>query len=153
MQSQLSRGLSRRVVGSLLASVLLAGCTSTQSLPSVESRSLDGLYLRGVFSWWEADEEFKLKQIGAQRFRAILSLIADGQPYDFRIGDKDWTPGLTCGQHSSEPDTMRLGRRVDGDCRNGSRNFKFQPKETGQYEVTVDFSGDPFEPTLIIIKR
>lgn len=136
-----------------IALAALSGCSTTQSVQHVDERVLEGLYLRGVFSWWEADEEFRLEPIDSLLFKASLSLIADGQPYDFRIGDKDWTPGLTCGLQQGEPEEIRLGRKTDADCRDGSRNFKFLPKETGQYEVLVDFSDDPYEPTLTIRKR
>ena len=83
-------------------SVLLGGCSTTfidELMPETELNYQE-MYVRGVFTWWEADENYRLKKVDEHVFAANAKLIADGQPYDFKFADENWTPGMSCGSAS-----------------------------------------------------
>lgn len=125
----------------ILLSSLVSGCASTAIETLTQSKSYDGLYLRGVFSWWEADEQYKMIEVSSQRYTTSIDLIADGQPYDFKFADAQWTPGFNCGYSSKFDQVIELGDTVSADCDTTDENFKFTPNETGTYEFSIDFSG------------
>ncbi|MFT5674645.1 MAG: hypothetical protein ACI808_000568 [Paraglaciecola sp.] len=137
----------------IVASTLgLSACATRIMEPFSESISYDELYLRGVFTWWEADPKYKLLKVANDRYATSIKLIADGQPYDFKFADADWTPGLNCGYLNEERDrVLSLGQPVKSSCETSDENFRFTPTETGVYEFTIDFS----EPSLPIasVKR
>ena len=56
----------------------LSGCATNVIDNFIKEQNYDGLYLRGVFSWWEADEKYKLVQLSDQVFSTTIELIADG---------------------------------------------------------------------------
>lgn len=119
----------------------LSGCATNIMEPFSESISYDELYLRGVFTWWEADPKYKLIKVGNQRYSTTIKLIADGQPYDFKFADADWTPGLNCGYLNEERDrVLALDVPVKSSCETSDENFRFTPSETGVYEFSIDFS-------------
>ena len=74
------------------ATLLLSACTSSGkiALPELPSSSpriaVEDLYLRGVFNWWEATPAYRFKQDGVN-WHVNVELIADGQPYDFKLSD------------------------------------------------------------------
>ena len=84
------------------ATLLLSACTSSGkiALPELPSSSpriaVEDLYLRGVFNWWEATPAYRFKQDGVN-WHVNVELIADGQPYDFKLSDSQWTPSQSCG--------------------------------------------------------
>ena len=82
---------------SVIAISLLSGCASYTVEPYKDVQQLPELYLRGVFTWWEADPQYLLINQGGSVYATTIELIADGQPYDFKFADKDWTPGSSCG--------------------------------------------------------
>ena len=129
----------------LVTALLLTGCSTTTVLgPTEEKPSFDysSLYLRGSFSWWEAEESYKVSEVSEDVFKAVVELRADGQPYDFKLADKDWTIGLNCGFRDKEDDELiQLGESVSVNCSTPVDNFIFVPKETGRYIFTIDFSG------------
>ena len=125
-----------------VASILgLSGCATRNMEPFSESASYDGLYLRGVFTWWEADPKYKLVKVGNQRYSTTIKLIADGQPYDFKFADADWTPGLNCGYLDEARDRiLALDVPVKSSCETSDENFRFTPAKTGVYEFSIDFT-------------
>lgn len=125
----------------ILMSSLLNGCATTAIETFTQEKNYDGLYLRGVFSWWEADEKYKLIKISEQRYAATIELIADGQPYDFKFADADWTPGFNCGFSNKRDQIILIGKSVNADCESTDENFRFTPSETGTYEFIIDFGG------------
>ncbi|GGD71902.1 hypothetical protein [Lacimicrobium alkaliphilum] len=134
---------------------LLFLVTACSSLPQVIAPAdpPDELYLRGVFNWWEAEEAYKLYKVSERLYTAEIELIADGQPYDFRIADADWSKGANCGYAEKETDeVVRLNRSVDADCYAINNNFKFTPKETGIYQFFIDFN-DVQSPTVRIRRK
>lgn len=135
--------------------LLLSACSSMPSLPLISSSdSLQrDMYLRGVFSWWEADDTYKLIKGSDGQYRASFELVADGQPYDFKISDAQWSQGFHCGYIGSDQDSVvSLGREIQADCNaKDVKNFKFTPPQTGNYQFMVDFSNLQ-NPTLIVSK-
>lgn len=143
------------VVGLSVFAVLpiLGGCAS--SMPkdffSVEpDKDYSNMYLRGVFNWWEANEGFKLVPMDEETYSATIELIADGQPYDFKVADATWTMALNCGSQYLE-DPMFLNDAVELNCEADSLNLQFTPKETGNYRFVLDVS-DNNEPELLIVR-
>ena len=133
----------------ILATALLSGCSTTfveQLLPPQDYQSL---YLRGVFNWWEADENYKVSQREQDVFVSSAKLIADGQPYDFKFADAQWQPGLSCGPIDEQ--VLTTSNKLEADCNNPQANFKFTPSETGVYEFYIDFS-DADEPEVYVRK-
>ena len=120
---------------------LLSGCATNVIDNFIKEQDYDELYLRGVFSWWEADEKYKLVELSEQVYSTTIELIADGQPYDFKFADTNWSPGMNCG-YASEADKMIIvGTAVRANCESTDENFRFTPKETGSFKFTINFSG------------
>ncbi|MFT4993356.1 MAG: hypothetical protein ACI965_000375 [Paraglaciecola sp.] len=132
---------------------ILSGCASNILQPLISSISAyDELYLRGVFTWWEADPKYKLQKVQDSRYATTIKLIADGQPYDFKFSDALWTPGLNCGYLDKKSDQLvTLDQVVMSNCDTSAQNFKFIPSETAVYEFSIDFS-DPQAPKVAIRK-
>lgn len=137
---------------SLMAICLLSGCASYTVEPYKDIQQIPELYLRGVFTWWEADPQYILKKQGGSTYATTIELIADGQPYDFKFADKDWTPGSSCGYKSQYRDQkISLGEAVNADCNTTDENFKFVPKETGRYEFSIDFTN--IDKPIVMISK
>lgn len=138
----------------LLATLFLSGCKTTDFASILEtsnSKKWHSLYLRGVFTWWEADEKYKVKQVSNTLYKTSVELIADGQPYDFKFADKDWTPGTRCGFFNKASDEiLSEGKRVKANCDTPGDNFKFTPSTTGLYHFYFDVSEET--PTIFIEK-
>ncbi|WP_232366358.1 hypothetical protein [Salinimonas sediminis] len=137
----------------LCFAVLMAGCSSSSvvnqlpgmnSSPSIE---FSKLYLRGVFNWWEASAPYRLNE-GDEGWYTDIELIADGQPYDFKVSDKVWTPAQTCGakyqgQHVVALDTVFLV------CGSDAQNLQFTPTTTDTYRFTfASASGNEIRLTI-----
>ena len=132
----------------LLFLTALAGCASQPEIAGPQTPQ--DLYLRGVFTWWEADENFKLEKVGSESFAAEAELIADGQPYDFRFADDQWTSGANCGYLNKEQDeVVTLNETVDATCFGVNNNFKFTPEQTGVYQFLIDFE-QPERPQVTV---
>ena len=131
---------------------LLAGCASYTVEPYRSVRELPDMYLRGVFTWWEADPKYQLKLKQGSVYATSIELIADGQPYDFKFADANWTPGSSCGYKKKFRDQfITLDKVVLADCDRTDENFKFVPKETGLYEFSIDFT--KLENPLVKIRK
>lgn len=142
--------MPRALTIALLLSTLSA-CASRPSLP--EQEQIQDLYLRGVFTWWEADENYKMQRLSETLFKGEAELIADGQPYDFRIADAQWSEGSNCGYLQKDNDEqVKLGKPVKASCDMTNNNFKFTPSETGLYEFYIDFSHSA-HPQVTINKK
>jgi hypothetical protein len=124
----------------ILAS-LLSGCATNVIDSLIKEKNYDGLYLRGVFSWWEANEKYKLVELSQQVYATSIELIADGQPYDFKFADSNWTPGLNCGYASESDKVIIVNDSVRANCQSTDENFRFTPTETGTFQFIIDFSG------------
>ena len=139
--------LARQIIF-LTSLTVLGGCASTIDLP-FQKLNYDSLYLRGVFTWWEADENYKVERVNDELYKASVKLIADGQPYDFKFADESWSPGLACGPMIERDSVLSTEERLEANCNNPKANFKFTPSETGIFDFYIDFS-DPTEPEVYI---
>jgi hypothetical protein len=124
-----------------ILALLLSGCASNVIDNFIEEQNYRGLYLRGVFSWWEADEKYKLLELSDQVFSTSIELIADGQPYDFKFADSNWSPGMNCGYANESDKIIVIGDSVKSNCESTDENFRFTPTETGTFRFIIDFSG------------
>ena len=95
----------------LFSLLTLSACSSTGSInvPGISSPpeiTFSNLYLRGVFNWWEANAPYKFTE-GNGGWQVDVELIADGQPYDFKVSDANWTPSQSCGgKYKGQPVTV-----------------------------------------------
>ncbi len=64
------------IVAAMVA--LVAGCSATSNGLGGERNLASYMYLRGVFSGWEALDEFQLQPLGNQRYAVDTQLTADG---------------------------------------------------------------------------
>ncbi len=129
----------------LVLSVLILSACSTRSardLISFEAdKNFQDMYLRGVFNWWEATEQFMFKRVNADFYTITIALIADGQPYDFKIADASWTPELNCGFEYA-PRNIEIYDTVELVCEPSSQNIQFIPAETGVFMFEFDISNN-----------
>ena len=142
----------KRLFSSALISVFISGCASNVIQTFSSTPDYSSLYLRGVFSWWEADEKYKLIEINDNVFATTIELIADSQPYDFKFADANWSPDLNCGYANQSADQIVVVNEVvKANCERTDENFKFTPQETGVYQFSIDFSG--FGSPKVLIKK
>jgi len=89
-------------------------------------------------------------QIQAGQWTVDVELIADGQPYDFRLSDAKWTPSQSCGgKYKGQP--VMIGSTVYLVCEQGSENLQFTPSSTGTYRFTVT-AASAGEVALVVSK-
>jgi hypothetical protein len=74
-------------------------------------------------------------------YSTTIELIADGQPYDFKFADVNWTPGMNCGYASDSNKVIFVGVPVRANCETTDENFRFTPTETGTFQFMINFSG------------
>ncbi|WAJ70462.1 hypothetical protein [Catenovulum adriaticum] len=132
------------VVGSLI----LSGCAVTpiQKNPLDTDRS-DFLYLRGNFTWWDTEEHAKVERVEGQLYKATVDLIADGQPYEFKFADVNWSLGANCGYYEASDQLVTTDNSVTANCSAKFEPFKFVPEQTGEYDFFIDFA-DEDEPQV-----
>ncbi|AWL10519.1 hypothetical protein HMF8227_00005 [Saliniradius amylolyticus] len=138
------------ISSTIALATLLAGCSVTRDILPQQSVPED-LYLRGVFNWWEADEAYRLSASDKAIFSTTAELIADGQPYDFRFADKDWSPGANCGYENATDQSISLNQVVIADCDSENNHFQFTPPKTDTYRFSIDFS-EPSQPKVTVTK-
>lgn len=137
-----------------LCLVGLSACStrSAKDFISFEpDKNYHDMYLRGVFNWWEATEQFKFARLSPTLYSITIELIADGQPYDFKIADASWSPEFNCG-FEYLPDQIQLYDTVELICEQTSQNMQFVPSETGLFTFEFDVS-DNSEPELTISRN
>lgn len=125
----------------ILGSVIfLSSCVSTKNVfTTSKTHNWEALYLRGVFTWWEAEEQYRVHKVEEDLYRVSVELVADGQPYDFKFADRHWSPGLRCGYANKDQDqTLRLGLAVKANCDTQVNNFKFTPGQSGEFHFYFD---------------
>ena len=135
--------------------IALSACSSSGSFkipeiaPDVPRIQFENMFLRGVFNWWEADPSYKFKRSNSG-WTVDVELIADGQPYDFRLSDAKWTPSQSCGgKYKGQP--VMLGSTVYLVCEQGSENLQFTPSSTGTYRFTAT-AASAGEVALVVSK-
>lgn len=136
-------------------SLFLGGCTTTKTFVdklSGEKPDYSSLYLRGSFTWWEADEAYRVVEHKDNIYRVVVELVADGQPYDFKFADKDWSTGLSCGyKNKSSDENLQVNLTVNANCDTPVDNFVFTPKESGKYIFQIDFNSWS-DPQVTVLK-
>ncbi|MFC3122021.1 hypothetical protein [Agaribacter flavus] len=137
------------------AYLFLQACTTMQSAESIFTndapKDYSSMYLRGVFNWWEAPDDYRLLAIEEYKYRVTIELIADGQPYDFKVADKIWAHELNCGLKFGNQ-SVEINDDIDLYCASDSANLQFTPDETAMYTFVLDVSDDE-EPILTIQKQ
>jgi len=131
----------------------MTACASSGSAPFFEqapAKDYSSMYLRGTFTWFEVDEGFKLSAINKDEYAVVIELIADGQPYDFKVADDAWTMTLNCGSGFGDKPLV-LNKRRKLVCASDSLNLQFTPQETGLYQFVLDVS-DNDSPKLTVIR-
>lgn len=129
-----------------VAALALGGCGATDGDAGATGKPdmSKVMFLRGVFTWWDAEEEFRIKRVDGDLYMAKAELVADGQPYDFKFADAGWTSGKNCGYKGKEDEVIELGKKSKANCSSVFENFKFTPAEDGVYTFYIDFGGaDP----------
>ncbi len=124
----------------IAAAALATGCAGGGASGTGKKDLSSFMYLRGVFTWWDAEEEFKLKPAGQDLYYASAELVADGQPYDYKFADAGWSSGANCGFLGKEDEIVEVGKRNKVNCSSVFENFKFTPPETGVYNFYIDVS-------------
>ena len=120
--------------------IVLSGCSSNSivnQIPGINTApeiKFQNQFLRGVFNWWEASPAYQLKR-GSDGWYVDVELIADGQPYDFKLSDKVWTPSQTCGA-KYQGQTVTTDTTVYMICGSDAENLQFTPQQTGVYRFT-----------------
>ncbi|MBT1451594.1 hypothetical protein KJ365_11945 [Glaciecola sp. XM2] len=146
----------RRILSksSVIAAVLvLSGCAvpSASDIFSPQSnKDYSNVYLRGVFNWWEATEPFKFTPVDQHTFAVEIELIADGQPYDFKVADENWLPEYNCGLPDASS-SIEENDEVELYCYSDSLNLQFVPSETATYRFELD-TRNPQYPSLLVFK-
>ncbi len=137
----------------MFAFQLLASCASSGSsdfFERAQPKDYTNMYLRGVFNWWEIDEAFKLMPIAEDEYAVTFELIADGQPYDFKVADVNWSMTLNCG-NAFEAEPIELNQEHRLVCAADSLNLQFTPSETSLYRFILDVSSNA-SPELKVVK-
>lgn len=117
---------------------ITAGCATSGSRDYSDS-----LYLRGQFAWWDALPEYKVNKVDSGLYRTEVELKADGQPYEFKFGDANWSTGTNCGYLSEKEDkVVTLDKPVNANCSAVFENFRFTPPENGVYGFYFDTRGE-----------
>jgi len=136
----------------VIFSTLLIGACAVPTPNDVSQNNIEknyeGMYLRGVFNWWEANEAFRFQRIDANTMSVDIELIADGQPYDFKLADNTWSPAFNCGLPSEKMPLVLEGKQALY-CFSDSLNLQFIPPETAIYRFEFDTS-DSESPALTI---
>lgn len=138
----------------LIASVmLLTGCavpSTSDIFSSKPEKNYNNIYLRGVFNWWEATEAFKFIALDEDTLIVDIELIADGQPYDFKVADDTWSPSFNCGL-ATQGLALRMGEERELYCYSDSLNLQFIPPETATYRFRLDVSNNQYPQLQVTV--
>lgn len=130
-----------------LASVFaITGCavpSTSELFSTTPEKNYSEVYLRGVFNWWEATDAFKFKVVDEYTLSVDVELIADGQPYDFKVADNTWSPAFNCGL-ATQSAAMSINVDVELYCYSDSLNLQFTPAETATYRFELDVSNNQY---------
>jgi len=145
-------------LASIFIAAFLTGCSSNSivnKLPGISSTpqvEMSSLYLRGVFNWWEATAPYQLTD-GSNGWYTDIELIADGQPYDFKVADSVWTPAQTCGA-SYQGLQVSVSESVALKCGEQVKNLQFTPNTTGTYRFLFEKTdADELKLSVTLKKR
>lgn len=100
------------------------------------------MYVRGVFNWWEAEQPYRLQADGNGDFFVDVELIADGQPYDFKVADAVYSAAQHCGS-LAQVGQLELNQSFTMHCGDDAFNLQFTPPQTGTYRILVESGTAP----------
>ena len=139
-----------RVLSAFLLALVLSACSTSPGRPQVTQSALkadldvDNMYVRGVFNWWGASEAFRFSPSSQDNLWTMQAeLIADGQAYDFKLSDKNWSPTQNCGSIEANTTVIGLNQSAGLYCAADASNFQFTPQRDGVYlfEITRPSAG------------
>ena len=121
---------------------MLGACSSSVSIDDIlPVEKVDReLYLRGDFSLWDVQPEYKFSAVTPAIYEAKVKLSTAGKNYEFKIADAQWSEGYNCGFKGEEDKVLELGKSVSADCNTVYNYFSFKAPEKGWYKVTINFS-------------
>lgn len=127
---------------------VMASCSTAPSLSNKgkgilnAGNNIDGslLYLRGEFSWWDAEDDFNLSESASKVFSTKVDLVADGQPYKFKIADFHWSTGTNCGADSDINFELNTVYSLNCDTQSSLNPFIFKPIRSGTFKFTLDLN-------------
>jgi len=134
----------RAVVFLISLSILISGCATPIPISIGEdskTKDFSSMYLRGIMNWWEASEpyRFRASESDLNVYTLDVELIADGQPYDFKVADNLWSNDVNCGMEFGEQ-VIIIDKQRELYCAGDSANIKFTPQQTGLYQLRFDVS-------------
>lgn len=100
------------------------------------------VYLRGIFTWWEASPDYRLMPVSGHpnTWSTKADLIADGKSYEWKFGDSNWSCGFNFGPSRSTDNQITVDQIRDASACSKASNFKFIPPQDGTYEFFLDWS-------------
>nr|WP_136250687.1 hypothetical protein [Ningiella ruwaisensis] len=150
-------GKTRRLktIIAIYIATLLSACavpTGSDIFSQTPDKDYSDMYLRGIFNWWEAREDYKLNKVDGENdlYQVDIELIADGQPYDFKLADAQWSPAYNCGLPSLD-EALELEQDIELYCFSDSLNLQFIPNETGVYRFALDTSNNQYPELRITL--
>lgn len=133
----------KKIMAAALAAavVITAGCASGGGDGAKVSRTL---YVRGVFTWWDAEPEYEAKMIEPNLWTTSAELVADGNPYEWKFADGAWSAGTNFGyKKSGDYDgTIKVGEKIEVNPNAAFENLKFTPEADGVYNFFLDWRGE-----------
>lgn len=130
--------MRKRLISMALVVIAGVGCAPASNGLGGHRNLSSYMYARGVFSGWEALDEYQLKALGDDRYGIEVDMTADNKPYYFKFADAGWVLGSNCGPLSN--DTLELGLTLSANCSEPRRSFRFTPPTTGRYRLLFDNS-------------
>lgn len=143
--------LNRLFVGLLLG---IGGCSSSLNVTDITDVFSAGqlpskpLYLRGNMSFWDAVPEYKFAKDGSGKLSVNIELFADGQAYEFKIADSDWSAKYNCGSKKSMK-AITMATRSTLFCGGNSHSLTFLPRRSGVYNISLKADGKDKMTVLI----
>ncbi len=146
--------LNSLCVGVLL---IISGCSSSLNVSSITSVFSVGhlpskaLYLRGNMSFWDAVPEYRFARDGSNTLSVNIELFADGQAYEFKIADHDWSAKFNCGSKKSSKE-ISVAETAALFCGGNSHNLTFLPRRSGVYNIRLKAEGQDNMTVLISLQ-
>lgn len=122
--------------------VMLSACSNTVTIDDVApvEQVKKQLYLRGDFSLWDAQDNYRLEKVAPAIYETKIKFSTANKRYEFKIADADWSDGYNCGYLDEGLDkNIEQGLPVQANCTSVYNYFSFTPSEAGWYTVSINF--------------
>jgi hypothetical protein len=131
----------KRITVLVIATLFMSGCaTQLDKQVDIYSAQLeeDRLYVKGTFNWWGVNEAFRFTSLAGKSnsWFVDVDLIDDGNLYDFKLADENWSPSQTCGAYSTK-EVLQIKQATKLFCDSASQNFQFSPIGNGKYRLII----------------